>query len=43
MREGMIAFADRHLEPYIIRGDELIPDFAPSATVATTGIGTPSR
>ena len=29
MREGMIAFADRHLGPYIIRGDELIPDFCP--------------
>ena len=27
MREGIIAFADRHLEPYIIREDELIPDF----------------
>ena len=29
MREGIIAFADRHLEPYIIREDELIPDFCP--------------
>ena len=29
MREGIIAFADRLLEPYIIREDELIPDFCP--------------
>ena len=29
MRELMLSFADRHLSPYTLRGDELIPDFCP--------------
>ena len=29
MRESILAFADRHLQPYTLRGDELIPDYCP--------------
>jgi hypothetical protein len=29
MRELMLSFADRHLSPYTLRGDELIPDYCP--------------
>ena len=28
-RQIMIAFADHHLAPYVIRNDELVPDFCP--------------
>ena len=29
MRETILTFADRHLQPYTLRGDELIPDYCP--------------
>ena len=29
MMEAMLSFADKHLKPYTLRGDELIPDFCP--------------
>ena len=29
MMEAMLSFADKHLKPYTLRGDELIPDYCP--------------
>ena len=29
MRESIIGFAEKHLKPYTLRGDELIPDYCP--------------
>ena len=29
MRESIISFAEKHLKPYTLRGDELIPDYCP--------------